>query len=227
MRQLNNQHGITLVSLMVGTVLSMLTILAMLALYKNLIQVAVVATKDANHDGQLASALLVAQLELQSAGFGMDGTVADAFYLPTAKPALLWRYRTNPDNPASSWCMGLLDRPSSGGSRTLTLLKKSNCNDALSARSLADDTATLKASWQDDGVIDLATLMPTTTGPLLAFEKNDAVACSTFSSSDGALHPLITLKAMSSSALASSATSTPVQPISYRVCLSNLVSTSP
>ncbi|WP_437882450.1 PilW family protein [Pseudomonas sp. LRF_L74] len=226
MRKLNAQRGMTLVSLMIGCVLSMLTILAMLALYKNLIQVAVVATKDANHDGQLASALLVAQLELQGAGFGLEGSASNMLYLPTDTPALLWRYRTDPDDASTNWCMGLLERSSSDGSRTLTLLKKSACSANLASLSLADETDTLKSAWQEDGVIDLATLMPGSSGTLLTIEQNASTNCNAYSSGDGTLHPQITLTAQSASGLASAAAGASITPISYRVCLSNISASS-
>ena len=145
--RLNQQRGISLISLMVGTVLSMLTIIAMLALYKNLVQVAVDATQDANHDGGLASALLVAQLELQGAGFGMDKTFNETVSLRKLLPepeqpqqynAILWKYK-NLDTVNTS-CSGLLVRKhpkkTERDYRTLTLLHKPICNVALSSLSV-------------------------------------------------------------------------------------------
>jgi len=62
------QLGVSLISLMVGLLLSMIGILAGLTLYKNIVQTTVQTRSDAVQDGQIASALLTLQLELQSAG---------------------------------------------------------------------------------------------------------------------------------------------------------------
>ncbi|NWA29028.1 hypothetical protein HX866_29490 [Pseudomonas gingeri] len=63
------QRGFTMISMMVGTVISMLSILAMLSLYKNLIYSSVTSIQSASQDGQIASALLTAQRELMNGGF--------------------------------------------------------------------------------------------------------------------------------------------------------------
>lgn len=68
------QHGFNLISLMVGTVVSMISILALLSLYKALVGTSVTTLVSARQDGQLAAAQLTAQKELQSGGFG----IADA-----------------------------------------------------------------------------------------------------------------------------------------------------
>lgn len=66
-----NQRGFTLISLMVGTVVSMIGILALLFLYKNLVHTSVSALSSAKQDGQIASAQMTMQKELQTAGFGI------------------------------------------------------------------------------------------------------------------------------------------------------------
>ncbi|WP_205343136.1 PilW family protein [Denitrificimonas caeni] len=216
MRRINNQRGFTLISLLVGTVLSLLTIVAMLALYKNLVQVAVIATQDANHDGGLASALLTAQLELQSAGFGLDGSAN--IYLPSTA-TILWRYK-DLDTLKTS-CSGLLLRPhpikTELNYRTLTLLHKPDCNAALSTLSVAESDTALKASWGtgSDAITNLAVLAPLT---VLTFEKTDTTACSNYSVGNTFKQPKITIEATNSSSADALKTT-------YTVCLSNIRST--
>lgn len=213
MRIINNQRGFTLISLMVGTVLSMLTIIAMLALYKNLVQVAVDATQDANHDGGLASALLTAQLELQSAGFGMEETATDIIRLSNNAEStyILWRSK-NLDSSQTSY-NGLLAREhpekTEQKNRTLTLLHQPNCSSYPSA------TDSTLAGWAT--IINLAILAPETS---VLFSRTDPPKCSNFSVSNDFKHPLITITAMSSSALANSAGDG--LRIRYTVCLSNI-----
>lgn len=232
--RLNQQRGISLISLMVGTVLSMLTIIAMLALYKNLVQVAVDATQDANHDGGLASALLVAQLELQGAGFGMDKTFNETVSLRKLLPepeqpqqynAILWKYK-NLDTVDTS-CSGLLVRKhpkkTERDYRTLTLLHKPICNVALSSLSVDELDSILEVSWGTDlrSITNLATLAPEST---LAFKEksyanDDDKKCGNYGSGNEK-HPQIVITAMSSSALANSAGDG--LRIRYTVCLSNI-----
>ncbi|MEB0150626.1 prepilin-type N-terminal cleavage/methylation domain-containing protein [Pseudomonas sp. CCC2.2] len=72
------QDGFTLISLMVGMVISLVSILAMLSLYKNLVHSSVVSTQSARQDGQVASGLLMAQRALMNAGFWMGSSTTRA-----------------------------------------------------------------------------------------------------------------------------------------------------
>ena len=55
--------------MMIGLVISLLTIGAMLAIYKVAIEVSGNASRTATRDGQVSSAMLAAQIELQQAGY--------------------------------------------------------------------------------------------------------------------------------------------------------------
>lgn len=70
--QLQRERGITLISLMVGSTISLLLVAAMLQLFKSVIHTSADAGKDAKVDSQLTSALLTAGLVIQKAGFGID-----------------------------------------------------------------------------------------------------------------------------------------------------------
>lgn len=216
MRFINKQRGISLISLMVGTALSMLSILAMLALYKNLIQVSVTATQHANHDGGLASAMLTTQLVLQGAGFGMSEPVENLVRLPN-KNTLFWRYK-NAGQDAS--CSGLWFREHPNKTEkdyyTLTLLYKEACNNA--------EFNTVSATGSDwDTTTNLAVLTHETNLAELTFEKTDTVCGHYGASADSNTtikHPQITITAMNSSALHNKA---PDQlKTAYTVCLSNI-----
>lgn len=64
-------------------------------LYQNLVKVSIESRTDAAQDGQLASAMLSLQLELQSAGFGIATTDPGTHIQLVAGPpqTLYWRYR--------------------------------------------------------------------------------------------------------------------------------------
>lgn len=63
--------------MMIGLVISSLSILAMLSLYRNLVHQAADSIVHSNLDGQVAAGLLTAQIELQSAGFGIPSAAVN------------------------------------------------------------------------------------------------------------------------------------------------------
>lgn len=109
----DKQSGISLIGLMVGLFISMMCILASLTLYKNLIHVAAESKVDTVFDGQMTTALMVAQMQIQTAGFGIDDAGTDDIVVQTtpqagsvdAKSELLWRYQEG----ATVKCVGLVD----------------------------------------------------------------------------------------------------------------------
>ncbi|NKF21170.1 prepilin-type N-terminal cleavage/methylation domain-containing protein [Solimonas marina] len=72
------QRGVTLISLMVGMVISLLGLVAMLSLYKNLIRQSIISAQRASSDGQISAGLLAEQIDLQGAGYGIGSGSAGA-----------------------------------------------------------------------------------------------------------------------------------------------------
>lgn len=68
---MTQQRGFSLISTLIGLLISMIVILGMLAIYRTSVQVSVRATEDAAQSNQKISALLRADKYLQSAGFGL------------------------------------------------------------------------------------------------------------------------------------------------------------
>lgn len=101
----HRQRGQTLIGLMVGVLISLLTIAAMAAIYKTSIGIATNASQTALRDGQVAAALLAAQIEMQQAGYGLDAAEADVVAISDDGRQVLWRYRDDPS--ADSRCAGL------------------------------------------------------------------------------------------------------------------------
>lgn len=66
---------------MIGMTLSLISILAMLALYKNMVGISVRSIQDSQLDGQVSAGLLTAQLEMRNAGFGIDPPISDSIIL--------------------------------------------------------------------------------------------------------------------------------------------------
>lgn len=82
---MNKQQGISLVSLLVGLLVSMIVLVGMLMIFRNTIQAVVPASEDARSDGERVSGLLAAHIMLQDAGFGTNGNPTDhLLVLPNA-----------------------------------------------------------------------------------------------------------------------------------------------
>lgn len=112
------QRGESLIGIMVGLVISLLTISVMLVLYKTLIETSANASRSALRDGQVASALLSAQEELQEAGFGvpLSDALDTKLLISDSGKQIVWRYMalsddtelSDVDTDGTSMCAGFL-----------------------------------------------------------------------------------------------------------------------
>jgi Tfp pilus assembly protein PilV len=66
------QAGVTLISLMVGLLISLVAVLGLMSIYHNSLQVTTSATKSALNDSQLAGLLLRSAAAVQDAGYGIS-----------------------------------------------------------------------------------------------------------------------------------------------------------
>ncbi|MGS0537012.1 MULTISPECIES: hypothetical protein [unclassified Pseudoalteromonas] len=73
---MNKQYGISLISLLIGLLISSIVLIGMMMIFRNTIQTTVPASESSRSDGERVSALLSAHMLLQDAGFG----IADAAY---------------------------------------------------------------------------------------------------------------------------------------------------
>lgn len=117
-----NQSGISLVSMLVGMLIALLSVTALLSQYRLQVHTSVNTIGVAQREGQLASALLTAGQLLQQAGYGIeDALVSNASVLSVNEYRVVWHFK--PDLIADA-CTGLqLD----GG---LFLLPESPCSSA-------------------------------------------------------------------------------------------------
>lgn len=147
------QHGFNLISLMVGMTLSLISILAMLTLYKNMVSISVDSMQNARQDGQTAAALLTVQQELGNAGFRVpastnkislwrnatltNGTLAGTAVTTFSSSeqtgnAMVWMYKIA--DSANYICAGLLvqedDRYDDRPKRLLRLQNSGTCTSA-------------------------------------------------------------------------------------------------
>ncbi|MEN1957654.1 hypothetical protein [Luteimonas changyuni] len=88
------QRGMTLIGTLVGLLLSVLGVVAMLALYRTMVDTSTSSELSAVRDSQLASALLGAQMELQAVGWRIEpGTAGDNLRVSADGRGVVWRFR--------------------------------------------------------------------------------------------------------------------------------------
>jgi len=132
----HRQRGQSLISMMVGLVISLLTIAAMLVLYKNMIEASGNASRSALRDGQVASALLAAQIELQEAGFGIsaEDTLPSRLAISAEGKQIVWRFKHELNQADQCAGLRLVDAAASGApARGFYRLPPKLCSSATAA----------------------------------------------------------------------------------------------
>jgi hypothetical protein len=228
---LSRQRGMSLIGLLIGLLISVLCILASLTLYKNLIQVATESKLDSNHDGQIASTMLIMQLEVQSAGYGIEG--ANFAHIvaqnDSEKSQLLWRF--SPNSGTTFECRGFLEEQleDEGIFRVLKLIKAtSGCNASAALSSLTWEEVSVLGRWRvlDDGVDDAGLDDYLDEHNTLFNFRLDPEICSPYGASGSAteIHGFLIVTVPGTAALHGATNVTPNQ---YKFCLPNIYLASP
>jgi|GEM_PF-1199573 len=220
---LRTQSGLTLISLMIGLVISMITIVASLVVYRNLVHVSADNKIYSGMDGRISVATLVLEKSVQSAGFGMnDAAMGDDITIHRSGTdlRLLWR-QVNPESGVVS-CEGFEESTNSDASgvayRELKMITaQSGCNDSSSLESMTWNAGALLARWRmmDDKITEYIN----DNSSLFAFSISEG-ECSMFGrtlSEEPENHLILTITAPDAAYLFSS--SVPVTPVD--VCLYN------
>lgn len=227
----SRQKGLSLIGLLIGLLISVLCILGSLTLYKNLIQVATESKLDSNHDGQLASAMLIVQLEVQSAGFGIEPdatTPSIVINNPEAgKTQLLWRFFLKDNLPPLNkyQCRGLHEEEdtTNGVFRVLKVIKvvDDTCDESTPLENFTWETDTVLGRWRvlDDG-LGLDNYI-TTNGTMFNFQLATNVKCNPYGANTSAddLHAFLTISVPGSAHLQGA---TGMGVTQYEYCLTNI-----
>jgi len=83
---LNRQLGLSMISLLIGLMLGLLSTVAAMALFRTVVQNAVGAQDNLAQDSVVSSGLLTAQLEVQKAGYGVESDTNNCTAISTASP---------------------------------------------------------------------------------------------------------------------------------------------
>ncbi len=207
------QSGLSLVGLMIGMLLSMLTLTAALVLYRNMVSVSVDSRLDSSQDGQMASAMLMLQLQVQSAGFGFAAG-AGSHLFPSAVGAtqvVYWRYKP----VATPLCQGFrIQDDNTAGTRQLQLLSAASCDESSALESLTWSVQTVLAEFRKAAGADW---------PLIEVSRASG-NCFPFGMSAQATHPQIVIGAESAAVRAArdASLTAPSSLINYTFCLANI-----
>lgn len=236
-KHLSQQKGLSLIGLMIGLLISVLCILGSLTLYKNLIQVATESKLDSNHDGQLASAMLVIQLGVQNAGFGIEPDATTPSILinnPEAgKTQLLWRFLK--DGTIDEYeCRGLHEEQdtTNGVFRVLKVIKvvDGTCDESTPLENFTwetDNPLVVLGRWrvlEDDvagvGLDDYIT----TNGTMFNFQLATNVKCNPYGANTSAddLHAFLTVSVPGSVFLQGLNATDITRASKYEYCLTNI-----
>ncbi|MDQ9092142.1 prepilin-type N-terminal cleavage/methylation domain-containing protein [Pseudoalteromonas haloplanktis] len=74
---MNRQRGVSLISLLIGLLISSIVLIGMMMIFRNTIQTIVPASESSRSDGERMSALLSAHMLLQDGGFGIENAIYD------------------------------------------------------------------------------------------------------------------------------------------------------
>lgn len=149
---LKKQHGVSLIGLMIGLLISMIAILGSLSLYKNLTQVSVDATLDSKLNGSVAGALLRARLELQEAGFGLPKPAAGTPHIIVSGMGaqITWRSSALGGAGALITCKQLIEESDAGNnSKKLTLKTLTSVQNSTACSALSDLSSISDAQWKN------------------------------------------------------------------------------
>lgn len=225
------QRGVSMISLMIGLLVSMVAILAITSMHKSLIRVTIGSKTSAIQDSSVAVALMQLQLDLHNAGYGINSADSSTVIATTLSdvPTLLWRYLDDESDLDSVICKGVQDQPYNDVATgmagrelidlTTTYASNPDCSldDDLSAITWADDEKRTVAQFRNH------------TKALFDFEVT-TTNCAPYGFGVAESHLLVSVSAESSAGSAQAIASddgatldasTIVKPIKYQYCLAN------
>ena len=218
---IRSQSGVTLISLLIGLLISMLCMIGLLSAYRTMAKTGADSRIDATHDTQLQNGLIASQMMIQNAGFRLEAgtnahlathtftSIGTGTGTLTNVSALLWRYKVG----STVACQGLADIADSGKRKLVTLTVSSGC----------DDTAALSTfTWATDKTLARLTDFGVSNAQQVTYAVTTGTDCRPFGSVAAASgkHPQVTLSAKTSSQQHNSALST----IQVPICILNITS---
>lgn len=206
---MKKQQGYSLVSTLVGVVISLATVGVMLTTYRLIGDTSIETTQEMNRDGQTLSVLQVLEMEIQQSGFGTNtgGAVNDDILVSNQGKRIAWRYKPELASAAMS-CKGIEIVPTATRTRGAGVYgyAVSNCSSAantalwnVTPSKLANEGAFFLQQGEVGG-LSLADGV---------FVKSASSVCAPYNSGDSRSHPTIELSAQGKTL--------------FSICLNNIV----
>lgn len=223
-----NQKGFTLIELMIGLVISVLCMIMMLMLFKQLSHIAISSSQDAENDSQLQTGILVIEKLVQNAGYGSlnnsggtnnTGDIAIGTF--ANHPALVWRYIPDLDTPITTYkCEGIGEEITTEDNHKIHKL-------VLLKRACGNNTAIASGNWVVDQPI--MSIKTTTSTPIYAFNLSNE-NCAPFGigkNYTGAQKIIVTAERqhLDLSASPDQTTNNVTKKLSSTICLNNIKTT--
>lgn len=192
---MRHQSGATLISLMIGLLISMLCLIGLLSSYRTMVKTGAESRIAATHDTELQNGLTAAQMLIQNAGFRLDGTsnleVANITINSETISALLWRYK----NGSTITCEGLADIPDSSTKRKFVVIENTGTT--------CESTSVLNSlTWTEKSILANLAVQPTENADSQQVTFATGFSdCSPFGATvldNVGSHPLVTISAKTS-----------------------------
>lgn len=149
-----SKNGFSLVELLIAMALSLITILMVMMLFKQVGRVAVSVAQDAEFDLQLETGMLVTQKLLQGAGYGTGNFDDVAIGSYSGRPAVFWRLRPDLEaEPIELICQGVaegIEQDQNMFVHRLLLLASSSCSESAQLEDLSWDVASVLATMRSE-----------------------------------------------------------------------------
>lgn len=190
---MKTQSGFTLISILIGLVIGILCILALMMSYRVVVKTGIEARQATSHDTQMQNGLTMAQIFLQNAGFGLEGTHhffnGKIEFQHQTVDAILWRYQEGD----SLFCEGLADIPDQKNEHRLLVL--------LNTEQTCDTNSNLNAfTWNTQQTLADVIAIDEVNSSQFHFHSTPQ-NCSPYGAgalNEETLHPLITISAKTS-----------------------------
>lgn len=210
MKQMRNtQKGYSLISTLVGVVISLATVGVMLTTYRLIGDTSIETTQEMNRDGQTLSVLQILEMEIQQSGFGTNtgGAVNDDIVVSDQGRRIAWRYKPQLASAAMA-CKGIEILPTASNRREAGVYEYavSNCISAGNTEiwnATPSKIASSSAFFLQQGEVGGLSLADA------VFVKSASSVCAPYNSADSRTHPIIELNAQGKTL--------------FSICLNNIV----
>lgn len=221
----SRQSGLSVVGLLIGVSISMVSILASLSLYTNHHISSSESMRGSTYNFQITQSMVIFNKEIPTAGFGLeDDGIDDIEVVPgTGTVSLYWRY-----DDGTVVCRGLREKEISRNSkpyRALSIIKAEiGCSDTEAFSTMTWETVATIAEWRVDA--SLAAYLADSSnvsGTLFEIAVGGAQVCLPYNAIDlttVGVHPRVLITAPT---LAQLSGNTTVGATSANICLPNLL----